>query len=58
MRLIKTLRFYGYVKFEPCVTNYPHDNSNVIIAAGNKEMIFRIEIAPVNNKYRYFFTLY
>ncbi|CAD5113524.1 DgyrCDS2686 [Dimorphilus gyrociliatus] len=46
LRLIKTLKFYGYIKFEPCVTNYPHDNCNVIIAAGNKEMIFRIEIAP------------
>ncbi|XP_013776484.1 sorting nexin-17-like isoform X1 [Limulus polyphemus] len=42
MQLVRTLKHYGYIQFEPCVCNYPEPNTQVIISAGGKELNFRI----------------
>ncbi|XP_052225977.1 sorting nexin-17-like isoform X2 [Dreissena polymorpha] len=46
LRLARTLKHYGYMQFHPCVADYPHDQSHVLIAAGNKELSFRVKLAP------------
>ena len=47
LRLARTLRHYGYMQFSPAITDYPHPNCPVLIAAGNKELNFRIQVSKV-----------
>ncbi|XP_041361399.1 sorting nexin-17-like isoform X2 [Gigantopelta aegis] len=44
VRLARTLKYYGYIQFRPCVTDYPNPNSRVLVAAGNKELNFRVQV--------------
>ncbi|KAH3691847.1 hypothetical protein DPMN_191025 [Dreissena polymorpha] len=46
MRLARTLKHYGYMQFHPCVADYPQDQSHVLIAAGNRELSFRVKLTP------------
>ncbi|XP_013779294.1 sorting nexin-17-like [Limulus polyphemus] len=46
LQLVRTLRHYGYIQFEPCVCNYPEPNTRVVISIGGKEINFRI---PASN---------
>ncbi|XP_053381866.1 sorting nexin-17-like [Mercenaria mercenaria] len=46
LRLARTLKHYGYIQFHPCTADYPQANSRVVIAAGNKELNFRILVKP------------
>lgn len=46
LRLARTLKHYGYMQFHPCTADYPQPNSQVVIAAGNKELNFRIHLKP------------
>ncbi|KAL9963088.1 hypothetical protein ACROYT_G032259 [Oculina patagonica] len=43
LQLARSLRFYGYVQFKPCTTNYPEDDTRVIISVGNRELNFRLQ---------------
>lgn len=43
IRLVRTLKFYGYIHFRPCITDYPEPNTLVLLAVGNKELNFRIQ---------------
>jgi len=42
LRLVRGFKFYGYVVFKPCTTDYPHPDTKVTVATGNKELNFRI----------------
>ncbi|KAK7502934.1 hypothetical protein BaRGS_00005883 [Batillaria attramentaria] len=44
VRLARTLKYYGYVQFRPCITDYPDPNTRVIVAAGGKELNFRVQV--------------
>ncbi|XP_046577803.1 sorting nexin-17-like isoform X2 [Haliotis rubra] len=44
LRLTRTLKYYNYIQFRPCTTDYPNPNSRVLIAAGNKELNFRVQV--------------
>ena len=44
MELARTLKYYGYIQFKPCVCDYPVPDSKVIISAGDKELNLRVEI--------------
>uniref|UniRef100_A0A2C9M5Q8 Ras-associating domain-containing protein n=1 Tax=Biomphalaria glabrata TaxID=6526 RepID=A0A2C9M5Q8_BIOGL len=44
LRLARTLKYYGYMQFKPCVTDYPQPNTRVIVCAGQKELNFRVNI--------------
>ncbi|XP_076354671.1 sorting nexin-17-like isoform X4 [Tachypleus tridentatus] len=46
LQLVRTLRHYGYIQFEPCICNYPEPNTQVVISIGGKEINFRI---PASN---------
>ncbi|CAM9435487.1 unnamed protein product [Lampetra planeri] len=38
----QTLKYYGYLQFDPCVTDFPEKGCKVIVAVGNKELNFRV----------------
>jgi len=46
------LKFYGYMQFKPCLTNYPEEDTRVIISIGNRELKFRLQ-TPNVSKYIY-----
>uniref|UniRef100_A0A0B7A079 Sorting nexin-17 n=1 Tax=Arion vulgaris TaxID=1028688 RepID=A0A0B7A079_9EUPU len=44
LRMSQTLKYYGYMQFKPCVTDYPEPNTKVIVSAGQKELNFRVQV--------------
>lgn len=44
IRLAQTLKYYGYIKFDPCVTDFPEKDCQVIVSAGNNELNFHIKL--------------
>ena len=48
LQLASSLRFYGYVQFKPCTTNYPEEDTRVIISVGNRELNFRLQTPGVS----------
>ncbi|KAJ7361852.1 Sorting nexin-17 [Desmophyllum pertusum] len=43
LQLARSLRFYGYMQFKPCTTNYPEVDTRVITAIGDRELNFRLQ---------------
>lgn len=43
LELARTLKYYGYLQFQPCICDFPKPGTSVLISAGNKELNFRIE---------------
>ncbi|CAG2110155.1 unnamed protein product [Medioppia subpectinata] len=41
LQLSRTLKYYGYIQFEPCFCDFPQQNTRVLIAAGGKELNIR-----------------
>ena len=52
LQLARSLKFYGYMQFKPCLTNYPEEDTRVIISIGNRELKFRLQ-TPNVSKYIY-----
>ncbi|KAJ6661259.1 hypothetical protein lerEdw1_015396 [Lerista edwardsae] len=44
IRLAQTLKYYGYLKFDPCVTDFPEKGCHVIVGAGNSELNFQVKL--------------
>lgn len=44
IRLAQTLKYYGYIKFDPCVTDFPEKGCHVIVSAGNNELNFHVKL--------------
>jgi len=44
LRFVRTLKYYGYVVFKRCLTDYPAPDTSVIVSAGNQELNFRFEL--------------
>uniref|UniRef100_A0A0B6Y8D2 Sorting nexin-17 n=1 Tax=Arion vulgaris TaxID=1028688 RepID=A0A0B6Y8D2_9EUPU len=44
LKMTSTLKFYGYIHFKPCITDYPEPNTRVIVATGQKELNFRVHV--------------
>ncbi|XP_005096824.1 sorting nexin-17 isoform X2 [Aplysia californica] len=44
LRLARTLKYYGYMQFKPCVTDYPQAGTRVIVASGQRELNFRVQV--------------
>ncbi|CAM1322467.1 SNX17 (predicted) [Pycnogonum litorale] len=44
LQLAKTLKFYGYLKFQPCISDYPEPKTEVTISAGNRELNFNFKL--------------
>ena len=42
LRFARTLKYYGYIQFQPCISDYPHPNTKVVVEAGGKELNFRV----------------
>lgn len=45
--LARTLKFYNYLHFEPCISDYPRSDTKVIISVGNRELNMQV-ISPNN----------
>ena len=48
LQLARSLKFYGYIQFKPCLTNYPEEDTRVIISIGNRELKFRLQTPNVS----------
>ncbi|XP_053565369.1 sorting nexin-17 [Bombina bombina] len=44
IQLAQTLKYYGYLKFDPCVTDFPEKGCQVIVSAGNNELNFQVKL--------------
>uniref|UniRef100_A0A8C6K849 Sorting nexin-17 n=1 Tax=Nothobranchius furzeri TaxID=105023 RepID=A0A8C6K849_NOTFU len=44
IHLCQTLKYYGNVKFDPCVTDFPEKDCQVIVSAGNNELNFHVKL--------------
>ncbi|KAM4694069.1 sorting nexin-17 [Discoglossus pictus] len=44
IQLAQTLKYYGYLKFEPCITDFPEKGCHVIVSAGNNELNFQVKL--------------
>uniref|UniRef100_A0A3Q2PV20 Sorting nexin-17 n=1 Tax=Fundulus heteroclitus TaxID=8078 RepID=A0A3Q2PV20_FUNHE len=44
IHLGQTLKYYGYLKFDPCITDFPEKGCQVIVSAGNNELNFHVKL--------------
>jgi len=44
LRLARTLKYYGFLQFKPCIVDYPQPGCRAIVCAGNKELNFRVQV--------------
>nr|XP_061806891.1 sorting nexin-17-like isoform X2 [Nerophis lumbriciformis] len=44
IHLGQTLKYYGYIKFDPCATDFPEKGCQVIVGAGNNELNFHVKL--------------
>ncbi|TSK58088.1 Sorting nexin-17 [Bagarius yarrelli] len=44
IRLAQTLKYFGYIKFDPCITDFPEKGCQVIVSAGNNELNFHVKL--------------
>ena len=43
--MARTLKFYGFLQFRPCLCDYPHPGSQVLVSIGNRELNLRVRVA-------------
>ncbi|XP_066565315.1 sorting nexin-17 isoform X2 [Amia ocellicauda] len=44
IHLAQTLKYFGYIKFDPCITDFPEKGCHVIVSAGNNELNFHVKL--------------
>uniref|UniRef100_A0AAZ3PRY0 Sorting nexin-17 n=1 Tax=Oncorhynchus tshawytscha TaxID=74940 RepID=A0AAZ3PRY0_ONCTS len=44
IRLCQTLKYFGYIQFDPCVTDFPEKGCHAIVSAGNNELNFQVKL--------------
>lgn len=44
VELARTLKYYGFLQFKPCVCDYPKPNSTVLVSIGNQELNLRVNV--------------
>ncbi|XP_012266714.2 sorting nexin-17 [Athalia rosae] len=42
LKLARSLKYYGYVQFVPCISDYPQPGTRVIVSVGKNELNLRI----------------
>ncbi|XP_067929125.1 sorting nexin-17-like [Watersipora subatra] len=50
LRLARTLKFYGHLQFQPCVSDYPAVDTSIRVHAGHKQLTFHILDGPNKSK--------
>ncbi|GFG30468.1 hypothetical protein Cfor_09310 [Coptotermes formosanus] len=43
--LARTLKYYGFLQFRPCICDYPLPGSQVLVSIGNRELNLRVKLA-------------
>lgn len=41
----RTLKYYGFMQFRPCICDYPRPGSRVLVSAGNRELNLRARLS-------------
>ncbi|XP_064196985.1 sorting nexin-17 isoform X2 [Anguilla rostrata] len=44
IHLAQTLKYFGYIKFDPSITDFPEKGCHVIVSAGNNELNFHVRL--------------
>ncbi|XP_067008355.2 sorting nexin-17 [Anabrus simplex] len=44
LELARTLKYYGFLQFRPCICDYPRPGSRVLVSAGNRELNLRVRL--------------
>lgn len=47
---MRSSKYYGYIQFAPCFSDYPQPNSRVLIAIGRNELNLRILFNEVQHE--------
>lgn len=42
LKLARSFKYYGYIQFAPCISDYPQSGSRVLVAIGKNELNLRI----------------
>lgn len=42
LNIARYLKYYGYIQFAPCYSDYPECNSKVLLAIGGNELNLRV----------------
>lgn len=45
LQLARSLKYYGFLQFKPCVCDYPKPQSPVLVNIGNQELNLRVRLA-------------
>lgn len=45
LELARTLKYYGFLQFRPCICDYPKPGSRVLVSAGNRELNLRVRLS-------------
>ncbi|XP_031563223.1 sorting nexin-17-like [Actinia tenebrosa] len=43
LRLARMMKYYGFIQFKPCITNYPEENTRVLVSCGDRELNLRLQ---------------
>lgn len=46
VELARTLKYYGFLQFKPCLCDYPKSQSLVLVSIGNQELNLRVNMGP------------
>jgi sorting nexin-17 len=41
----RTLKYYGFLQFRPCLCDYPRQGTRVLVSIGNRELNLRVRLA-------------
>lgn len=44
LELARTLKYYGFLQFKPCICDYPKPQSVVLVSIGNQELNLRVKL--------------
>lgn len=44
LELARTLKYYGFLQFKPCLCDYPKPQSLVLVGIGNQELNLRVKM--------------
>lgn len=44
VELARTLKYYGFLQFKPCLCDYPKPQSLVLVSIGNQELNLRVNV--------------
>ncbi|UYV78387.1 SNX17 [Cordylochernes scorpioides] len=53
LQLARSLQFYGYLHFPPCICDFPHPDTPAIVAVGGRELHLRVKTKAGPSEYSF-----